>query len=128
MAPNNLYDTLEAVAIVLPSVGRATTFASNVPPAGASVASTLAAVGMATIPAANTFSGPVPVGVPIVVSSSPIGGTALEFGGRRKELHLAKQSVYAARHLQKAEAFQGPTIEVQEHKSNDKFRVSSRTL
>ncbi|PMD15519.1 hypothetical protein NA56DRAFT_709646 [Hyaloscypha hepaticicola] len=80
--------------------------------AGATVAGTFAATGMATIPAGNTTSGPVPVGVPIVISSSPQGGTELEIGGARRELRLAQLSIYAFRHLEKAEAFQESTIEV----------------
>ncbi len=121
MASNNTYDTSIAVAIIIPSVGQATTFTSDAPQAGSPLAGTFAAEGMAT----NTFSGPVPVGVPIVISSSPQGGTELEYGGGRRELHLATLSVYALRHLEKAEGFEGATIEVHEYKSKEKSTVSS---
>jgi hypothetical protein len=125
VASNNTYDTSIAVAIILPSVGQATTLVSNAPPAGAPLAGSFASAGMATIPAANTFSGPIPEGVPIVISSSPQGGTELTYGGGRRELHLATLSVYALRHLEKAEAFEGATIEVHEYKSKEKSTVSS---
>jgi hypothetical protein len=123
MASNDSNDTLEAVAIILP-----TPMANIALPAGATVAGTFAATGMATIPTGNISSGPVPVGVPIVISSSPQGGTALEVGGARRELRLAQLSIYALRHLENAEAFQEPTIEVHEYKGKEKVAVSSRAL
>jgi hypothetical protein len=83
---------------------------------------------MATIPGANTSSGPVPVSVPIVISSSPQGGTALEVGGARRELRLAQLSIYALRHLEKAEAFQELTIEVHDYKNKEKVTVSLRAF
>ncbi len=89
---------------------------------------TFAATGMATIPAADTSAGPVPVGVPITVSSSPHGGTVFEVGGARKELYLAQLSIYTLRHLEKAEAFQERTIEVHEYKGKEKIAVSSREI
>jgi hypothetical protein len=122
MASNDSNDTLELVAIILP-----TPMANIALPAGATIAGTFAATGMATIPTGNISSGPVPVGVPIVISSSQ-GGTALEVGGARRELRLAQLSIYALRHLENAEAFQEPTIEVHEYKGKEKPAVSSRAL
>jgi hypothetical protein len=125
MASNASYDSSIAVAILLPSVGQATTLATNAPPAGTSLTGNFAAEATTTMPAANAFPGPVPEGVPIVVSSSLQGGTELAYRGGRRELRLATLSVYALRHLEKAEAFEGATIEVYEYKSKEKSTVSS---
>jgi hypothetical protein len=123
MASNDSYDTVPTVVIILP-----TSRANIAPPAGPTVAGTFAATSIATMSGTNTSAGTIPVGVPIVVSSSPQGGTALEVGGIRRELRLAGLSIYALRHLEKAKAFQEPTIEVHDYKSKEKYTVSSRAF